>query len=136
MWQGLGRWKISWDFAVLGKVTKKRGRFIVLDSSGGDRRVVVICLTLTTSKPRLTSPSQMSSAGVFGGRWRITAFIGFSDLRKSEKGEVIPFEVGFYCEKILHTSCDDSGSISGVAKLKVFFHQIFQLLLQLNQVYC
>jgi hypothetical protein len=33
--------------------------------SGGVRRVVVICLTLMTSKPRLTNPSEISSAGVF-----------------------------------------------------------------------
>jgi hypothetical protein len=40
--------------------------------------VAVICLTLITSKPRLTSPSDISSAGVLCGRWRITAFMGFS----------------------------------------------------------
>jgi hypothetical protein len=55
MWQRLGRWKISWDFAVLGKVTRKRGRFIILDSSGGDRRVVVmmnsIFSDITTCRP-------------------------------------------------------------------------------------
>jgi hypothetical protein len=33
--------RISWDFAVLGKVTRKRGKFVILDSLGGDRRVVV-----------------------------------------------------------------------------------------------
>jgi hypothetical protein len=80
MLQRLGRLKISWDFDVLDKVTRKRGRFVVLDFSGGDRRVAVICLTLITSKPRLTSQSQISSAGVFCGKWRITAFIGFLDL--------------------------------------------------------
>jgi hypothetical protein len=32
MWQRLGRWKIPWDFAVLGKVTRKRGRFVAFDS--------------------------------------------------------------------------------------------------------
>jgi hypothetical protein len=80
MWQRLGRRKISWDFAVLGKVTRKRSRVITLDSSGSDRRVVVICLTLTTSKPRLANPSEIPSAGVPCGKWRITAFIGFSDF--------------------------------------------------------
>jgi hypothetical protein len=60
MWQRLGRRKISWDFGVLGKVTRKSGRVKTLVSSGGDRRVVVICVTLITSKPRLTSPSEMS----------------------------------------------------------------------------
>jgi hypothetical protein len=64
MWQRLGRQKISWDFADLGKVTRKSGREVTLDSSGGDRRVVVICLTLTTSKPRLTSPSEIFLVGV------------------------------------------------------------------------
>jgi hypothetical protein len=28
MWQRLCRWKVSWNFAVLGKVTRKRGRFV------------------------------------------------------------------------------------------------------------
>jgi hypothetical protein len=80
MWQRLGSRNISWDFAVLGKIIRKRERFIVVVPSEGDRRVAVICLTLITSKPRLTSPSDMSSAGVFCGRWRIIAFMGFSDL--------------------------------------------------------
>jgi hypothetical protein len=46
--------------------------------------VAVICLTLTTSKPRLTRQSEISSAGVLSGRWPITAFVGFSDLGKKE----------------------------------------------------
>jgi hypothetical protein len=47
MWQRLGRWNISWDFAVLGKVIRNRERFLVVAVSfGDDRRVVVICLTL------------------------------------------------------------------------------------------
>jgi hypothetical protein len=71
---------MSWDFAVLGKVIRKRGRIMVVDPSEGDRRVAVICLTLITSNTRLTSPSDISSAGVLWGRWCITAFIGFSDL--------------------------------------------------------
>jgi hypothetical protein len=43
---------------------KKQGRFLV--PSEGNRRVV-ICLMLTTSNPRLISPSEISSAGVFEG---------------------------------------------------------------------
>jgi hypothetical protein len=84
MWQRLGRRKISWDFAVLGKVIRKRGRFVVLGSTGDDRRVVVICFTLTTSKPRFTSPSDMFCAGVLSGKWCITTFICFSDFGKKE----------------------------------------------------
>jgi hypothetical protein len=80
MWQSLCSRKISWDFVVLGKVIRKRGRFMVFDPSGGDRRVAVICLTLITSKPMLTRSSDMSSAGVTCGKWRINAFIGFSDF--------------------------------------------------------
>jgi hypothetical protein len=53
---------------------------MVVDPSEGDRRVAVICLTLITSKPRLTNPSDISSEGVLCGRWRITDFIVFSDL--------------------------------------------------------
>jgi hypothetical protein len=85
MWQRLGRRKISWDFLVLGKVLRKSGRVITLDSSGGDRPLVVICLTLITSKPRLTNPSEMSWAGVLCGRWRMTAFICFLYFGKKEK---------------------------------------------------
>jgi hypothetical protein len=70
----------SWDFAVLGKVVRNRGMFMVVDPSGGEKRVAVICLTLIMSNHRLTSPSDMSSAGVLRGRWGITAFTGFRDL--------------------------------------------------------
>jgi hypothetical protein len=59
MWQRLGRRKISWNFAALGKVTRNRERFMILDSSGADRRAPVTCLTLTTSKPELISPSEI-----------------------------------------------------------------------------
>jgi hypothetical protein len=85
MWQRLGSRKISCDFPDLGRVRRKRGMFVDRGSSGDDRRVVVICLTLMTSKPRLTSPSDTSSAWVLMGRWRMTALIGFSDLGKKEK---------------------------------------------------
>jgi hypothetical protein len=61
MWQRFSSRKISWEFAVLGKVIRKSEIII-------------------TSKPRLTSSSDMSSAGVLCGRWRITAFMDFSDL--------------------------------------------------------
>jgi hypothetical protein len=66
--QRLGRWKMSCDFALLDRVMRKKGRFVILDISGGNRRLIVIYLTLTTSKSRLTSPLQTSSSGVFCGR--------------------------------------------------------------------
>jgi hypothetical protein len=56
----------------------------ILDSLGGDQWVAVICLTLTTSKSRFTSLSEISSAGVLCGRWRITAFRGFLNFGKKE----------------------------------------------------
>jgi hypothetical protein len=68
MWQRLCSREISWDFAVLGKVIRKRGRFMFVDPSEGDRKVALICLTLITSNPRLTSPSDMYSAGVLCGK--------------------------------------------------------------------
>jgi hypothetical protein len=58
MWQRPDRRQIVCDFAVLGRVTSNSGRFMILDSSGGERLVAVICLTLT-SKPRLTRPSEI-----------------------------------------------------------------------------
>jgi hypothetical protein len=57
---------------------------MILDSSGGERPVALICLTLKTSKPRLTSPSEISFAGALCGRWRITPFMGFLDSGKKE----------------------------------------------------
>jgi hypothetical protein len=45
----------------------------VVVPSAGDGRLVDICLTLTTSKPRFTISSEMSSAGV-------ETFTGFWDL--------------------------------------------------------
>jgi hypothetical protein len=68
MWQRLGSLKISCNFAVLGKVIRNKGRLLVVVPSEDDLRVDVICLTLITSKPRFTSPSEISSAGVLGGR--------------------------------------------------------------------
>jgi hypothetical protein len=41
-----------------------RGRLTVDVHSAGDQRVDDIYLTLITSKPRYTNPSEMSSAGV------------------------------------------------------------------------
>jgi hypothetical protein len=42
MWQRLGSLKMSWDFAVLGRVIRNKGRFLVVVSSEGDLRVVVV----------------------------------------------------------------------------------------------
>jgi hypothetical protein len=84
MWQRLDSLKISWDFWVLGRVTRNRGKVTGFESSV-DRRAEDICLTLTTSKPRSTSPSDISFAGVLLGSWRNTAFTGFSDLGKKVK---------------------------------------------------
>jgi hypothetical protein len=60
--------KISWDFAVLGRVIRYKGRFLDDVPSEGDRREVVIFLTLITSNPSVTSPSEISSAVVLEGR--------------------------------------------------------------------
>jgi hypothetical protein len=49
-------------------VIGKRRRFLVILSSECDLRVEVICWTLTTSNPRVTRPSEISAAGVLGGR--------------------------------------------------------------------
>jgi hypothetical protein len=68
MWPRLVNLKISCDFAILGKVMGNKRRFLVVVLSEGDQQVVVICLTLMTSKLRFTSPSEMSSVGVLGGR--------------------------------------------------------------------
>jgi hypothetical protein len=68
----------------------KGGRFMVSDPSGDDRRVPVICLTLITSKPRLTSPSDVFCRGVM---WQVAYdrlhgfFFGFGV--ECVKGQVI-----------------------------------------------
>jgi hypothetical protein len=49
IWQRLVISNISWDFYVLCKVTRKRGKFTVDVPSAGDRMAVDICLTLVTS---------------------------------------------------------------------------------------
>jgi hypothetical protein len=85
IWQRLFSLKISWDFDILGKVIRKRGMFIVVVSSAGDGWLVDICLTLITSKPRFTNPSEMSYAGAETGRCRITAFVGFWDFGQKVK---------------------------------------------------
>jgi hypothetical protein len=55
-------------------VIRKKGRCLVILSSEGDPRVVVIFLTLTTSNPRVTSPSEISSAGT---DYSLYGFLGF-----------------------------------------------------------
>jgi hypothetical protein len=57
--------------------------------------MAVICFALITSKPKLTRPSDMASAGVLCGRWHITAlhvFFGFGVERVI--GQVIGVGVG------------------------------------------
>jgi hypothetical protein len=80
IWQRLLSLNTSWDSEVLGKVIMKRGMFTVVVPSAGDRRLADIFLTLITSKPRFTNPSEMSSAGAETGRCRISACVGFWDL--------------------------------------------------------
>jgi hypothetical protein len=48
-------------------------------------RVVVICLTLITLKSKSSRPMEISSAGVFVGRWRVTTFIVIHEFRKKVK---------------------------------------------------
>jgi hypothetical protein len=49
IWQRLVSRKTPWSFAALGKVIKKRGRFMAFYSSGDVRWVAVICLTLSSA---------------------------------------------------------------------------------------
>jgi hypothetical protein len=60
----VGQFEKSWDFAVLGKVLRNKGRLTICDPSGGVRPTVVISLTLMTSKPRLIRPPEIS--------WKVT----------------------------------------------------------------
>jgi hypothetical protein len=78
IWQRLDSLKRSWDFDVLGRVTRNRGKVMGLEPLR-DRRAGDICLTLMTSTSP-SSPSDMSCAGMLLGRWRNTALMGFSDL--------------------------------------------------------
>jgi hypothetical protein len=48
-------------------------------------RVTVICLTLMTLKPKSSRLLEISSAGVSGGRWWITAYISFSEFGEKVK---------------------------------------------------
>jgi hypothetical protein len=75
MKQRLVNSKISCYLSDLGRVIRKKGKFLVEES--WYRWEVDISLTLIISKARLTRPSQISSAGVLTGRYRKTAFTGF-----------------------------------------------------------
>jgi hypothetical protein len=55
-WQRLGSLKISWEFAVLGKVTRNKGKFVLVVPSAQGRRADDIYLTLMTSNPKSISP--------------------------------------------------------------------------------
>jgi hypothetical protein len=91
IWHRLVNLNKSVDFVVRGSVTRKRGRNSERGPSSGDLRVVFICFTFTTSKPKSTSPLDMSSARVCMGSWRMTAFVGCSLFGR--KGVVVEFVV-------------------------------------------
>jgi hypothetical protein len=74
----------------------------------------------------------MSSAGVFAGRWRITALIGLSDFGLMR--EVSGFEVSPDGRKFCHFLKDNSRSVPGRTELEASFHNPIQLLLQRNKV--
>jgi hypothetical protein len=87
---------------------------------------------LITSKPRLTSPSDVFCTGVV---WQVAyhclhGFFGFGV--EHVIGQVIGVKMGFDRLEIRHTSPDASGSVSSAMELKVFFSHTLQLLLQLN----
>jgi hypothetical protein len=65
----------------------------VVVPSAGDRQVVDICLTLVTTTPRLTNPSEMPPAGAETGRCYHSFYrlLGFG--LESEIWEVIALEV-------------------------------------------
>jgi hypothetical protein len=48
----LDRVKISCDFVVLGNVIRNKGKLIAVVQSTDDRQLVVVCLTLMTSKSK------------------------------------------------------------------------------------
>jgi hypothetical protein len=96
--------------------------------------VTVVCLTLVTSKPRLTSPSDVPSAGVLCSRWHITAFIGFRIWGRTSNRAAYWCRSGADGLGIRLASHDDSGSVSSATEFKVLFGHTSQLLLQLNQV--
>jgi hypothetical protein len=134
MWQALGRLKISCDFAVLGKVMRNNGRFLVVVLLEGDRRVVVICLTLTTSAQVYQSFRNVLCRAI-GREVTYHCFYGLLGLWKEGViGEVIVGEVGFDGFEVCHVFGDDSGSISCATELKVTFDHVFQLILQLKHV--
>jgi hypothetical protein len=50
--------------------------------------MAVICLMSMTLKPKSSSLSEIISTDVVGGRWLITAFIGFRNLgRRQNSGD-------------------------------------------------
>jgi hypothetical protein len=91
---------------------------MVVDPSEGDRQEAVIYLTLITSNPRLTSPSDKSSAGVLCDR-----FFGF--WVEGVIGQVMVVEVGFDGLEIRHASHDDSCSVSCATNSKFCLTTIF-----------
>jgi hypothetical protein len=68
VWQRYWSLKISCDFTVLGRVMRNKRRFLVAASWEGDQQEIVNCLTLTTSNPRVTSPSEISCAELLTDR--------------------------------------------------------------------
>jgi hypothetical protein len=125
-----GEFEYFLEFPVLGKVT--RDKVMGFEPS---ERAEEICLTVTTSKPRSTSPSDMSYAGVLLFRWRNTAFIRF--VRFGEGGKIrkgISGKIGLHCLVAHHVLGDYPGPVPGAAEPELLLGHAFQLLLQPDEV--
>jgi hypothetical protein len=88
-------------------------------------------LTLMTSKPRSTSPSDMSCAGVLLGRWCNTALMGFFSF-----GIEGILRKGIFYLVVHHILGDYPGPIPGITELEALLGHAFQLFLQLDEVGC
>jgi hypothetical protein len=120
MWQRLGSQKMSWDFAVLCKVVRKWGRFMVSDSSGGRMDG---CRLLDSNNVKKETHQPVRYGFCRGVMWQVAyhhlhGFFGFGVEHVIV--QVISVEAGFDRFEIRHSSRDDSGSISSAMELKVF----------------
>lgn len=102
MWQRLLILNISLDSGVLGKAVRNNGRWTVVVSSVGDRRVVYICLSLKMSNqaPRGHQLCPLRRCYREDGGLRLLLMIRLSNKRC--KGQLVVFKVSLHCLEICY----------------------------------
>jgi hypothetical protein len=123
MWQRLDSLKICGDFSVLGRVTRNRGRFTILDPS----REPAVGRHLPDAddiESEVHQPLRDVLGGSVAGKMSQHCLNRLLRLREEgEVGEGILGKVIFNCQVVHHVLGDYPGPVPGVPELKGPLHK-------------